>query len=316
MPQYYLGVDGGQSSTTALIGDETGRVLGVGRGGPCNHVSGEEARAKFTSAIGGCVTQARAAAGLGEDVEYATACYGFSGGPEDKDSLVAGMFRAGKRLVTHDAYIALSGAHAGAPGIITIAGTGSISFGRGADGRLMRAGGWGYVFGDEGGGFDLTRQALRAALRSDEGWGPPTALRDALLKETGAKDANSLMHMFYGGKLTRPRMAAMSRLVDETALAGDVVAYGILSEAAQQLAGITLAVRKRTFSAQECAPVAYIGGAFNSARLLERFRTILERDGLASVAPPKHGPAAGALLESYRMAGITAELSGLPEAEK
>jgi N-acetylglucosamine kinase-like BadF-type ATPase len=226
------------------------------------------------------------------------------------------MFRAAKRLVTHDAYIALCGAHAGAPGIITIAGTGSISFGRGADGRLMRAGGWGYVFGDEGGGFDLTRQALRAALRSDEGWGPPTALRDALIKETGAKDANDLMHMFYGGKLTRPRMAAMSRLVDETALAGDVIAYGILSEAAQQLAGITLAVRKRTFAAKECAPVAYIGGAFNSARLLERFRTLLERDGLASVAPPKRGPAAGALLEAYRMAGITAELSGLPEAEK
>jgi hypothetical protein len=62
--------------------------------------------------------------------------------------------------------------------------------------------------------------------------------------------------------------------------------------------------------------VAYIGGVFNSARLLNRFRTLLERDGLATVAPPKHGPAAGALLEAYRMAGISATLSGLPEAEK
>jgi N-acetylglucosamine kinase-like BadF-type ATPase len=316
MPQYFLGVDGGQSSTTALIGDESGRVIGFGRGGPCNHVSAEEARARFTSAVGGCVAQARQAAGLSEDVRYETACYGFSGGPADKESLVAEMFRAGKRLVTHDAFIALCGAHAGAPGIITIAGTGSISFGRGANGRLMRAGGWGYVFGDEGGGFDLTRQALRAALRVDEGWGPPTLLRDALLKATGAKDANELMHQFYGGKLTRPQMAALSRLVDKAALAGDVVAYGILTEAAQQLAGISLAVRKKTFGAKECAPVAYIGGVFKSAGLLERFRTLLERDGLATVAPPKHGPAAGALLEAYRMAGITAVLSGLPEAEK
>jgi N-acetylglucosamine kinase-like BadF-type ATPase len=316
MPQYFLGVDGGQSSTTALIGDESGRVIGFGRGGPCNHVSAEEARARFTSAVGGCVAQARQAAGLGGDVRYETACYGFSGGPADKESLVAEMFRAGKRLVTHDAFIALCGAHAGAPGIITIAGTGSISFGRGANGRLMRAGGWGYVFGDEGGGFDLTRQALRAALRVDEGWGPPTLLRDALLKATGAKDANELMHQFYGGKLTRPQMAALSRLVDKAALAGDVVAYGILTEAAQQLAGISLAVRKKTFGAKECAPVAYIGGVFKSAGLLERFRTLLERDGLATVAPPKHGPAAGALLEAYRMAGITAVLSGLPEAEK
>src|ERR1035437_8116750 len=107
MPQYFLGVDGGQSSTTALIGDESGRVLGVGRGGPCNHVTGKEARTKFTSAVGGCVAQARQAAGLAESVEYVTACYGFSGGPTDKDALVAEMFRAGKRLVTHDAYIAL-----------------------------------------------------------------------------------------------------------------------------------------------------------------------------------------------------------------
>jgi N-acetylglucosamine kinase-like BadF-type ATPase len=316
MAQYYLGVDGGQSSTTALIGDESGRVLGFGRGGPCNHVSAAEARAKFTSAVGGCVAQARQAAGLGEDVQYETACYGFSGGPADKDALVAEMFRAGKRLVTHDAYIALCGAHAGAPGIITIAGTGSISFGRGAEGHLMRAGGWGYVFGDEGGGFDLTRQALRAALRADEGWGPKTLLRDALIKATGAQDANDLMHRFYGGKLTRPQMAALSRLVDKAALAGDAVADGILSEAAQQLAGITLAVRKRTFAAKECAPVAYIGGVFNSARLLRHFRTLLERDGLASVAAPKHGPAAGALLEAYRMAGLSLQLSGLPEAEK
>lgn len=316
MSEYFLGVDGGQSSTTALIGDGTGRVLGFGRGGPCNHVSAAEARAKFTAAIGGCVAQARDAAGLAADVEFETACYGFSGGPADKDALVAEMFRAGKRLVTHDAYIALCGAHAGAPGIITIAGTGSISFGRGAQGGLMRAGGWGYVFGDEGGGFDLTRQALRAALRVDEGWGPPTSLRDALISETGASDANDLMHRFYGGELTRPRMAAMSRLVDEAATAGDLVADGIVMEAAQQLAGITLAVRKRTFTPQECAPVAFIGGVFNSSRLLERFRTLLERDGLASVSAPKHGPAAGALLEAYRMAGLELQLSGLPESEK
>ena len=316
MPQYFLGVDGGQSSTTALIGDETGHVLGVGHGGPCNHVSAEEARARFTTAVGGCVAQARDAARLPISVEYAAACFGFSGGPADKDALVAEMFRAGKRLVTHDAYIALCGAHAGAPGIITIAGTGSISFGRGADGRFMRAGGWGYVFGDEGGGFDLTRQALRAALRVDEGWGPPTLLRDALLKATGANDANDLMHRFYGGKLTRPQMAALSRLVDKAAFAGDVVAYGILTDAAQQLAGLTLAVRKKTFADKECAPVAYIGGVFNSAGLLKKFRTLLERDGLATVGPPKHGPAAGALLEAYRLAGLSVQIAGLPEAEK
>ena len=89
--QYFLGVDGGQSSTTALIGDASGRVLGMGRGGPCNHVSGDEARVRFTTAVGGCVAQAREAAGLATDVEFAAACFGFSGSPADKDALVASL---------------------------------------------------------------------------------------------------------------------------------------------------------------------------------------------------------------------------------
>jgi N-acetylglucosamine kinase-like BadF-type ATPase len=314
--QYFLGVDGGQSSTTALIGDASGRVLGIGRGGPCNHVSSGEARAKFTAAVGGCVAQARAAAGLPADVAFEAACFGFSGSPADKDALVASMFTMGKRLLSHDAFIALSGAHAGQPGIITIAGTGSICFGRNAAGRVARIGGWGYVFGDEGGGFDLTRQALRAALRMEEGWGPPTALREALLQAGWARDANELMHKFYTPEFPRPRIAALSQLVDQAAGAGDRVAQGILDEAAHLLAGLTLAARGRLFKAEECARVAYIGGVFKSTRLLERFRTLLERDGRATVAPPLHGPAAGALLEAYRLAGLSVELSGLPEAEK
>jgi N-acetylglucosamine kinase len=226
------------------------------------------------------------------------------------------MFRIGQRLLSHDAFIALSGAHAGQPGIITIAGTGSISFGRNAAGQVTRVGGWGYVFGDEGGGFDLTRQALRAALRMEEGWGPPTALRQALLQAGDARDANELMHKFYTQQYPRPRIAALSPLVDQAANAGDLVAQGILDEAAQLLAGLTSATRGRLFPPGECVRVAYIGGVFKSARLRDRFRTLLERDGRHTVTPPLYGPTAGALLEAYRLAGLSVELSGLPEAEK
>jgi N-acetylglucosamine kinase-like BadF-type ATPase len=87
--------------------------------------------------------------------------------------------------VTNDAVIALAGASAGGPGIITISGTGSIALGRNAEGRGARAGGWGYVFGDEGSGFDVARQAVRAALRMEEGWGPATCLRGVLMEAAG-----------------------------------------------------------------------------------------------------------------------------------
>lgn len=313
MPLYFLGVDGGQSSTTAMIGDESGQVLGFGRGGPCNHVSASEARAKFMSAIGGCVRQAAEAAGLDLDtLEFESACLGFSGGPADKDALITEMFRIKKRTVTHDALIALSGAHSGNPGIITIAGTGSISFARNSQGKFARAGGWGYVYGDEGGGFDLTRQALRSALRMEEGWGPETSLRALLLEATGATGANDLLHKFYTPDFPRPRIAALSRLVEQAADAGDSVAADILNEAAQQLAGITLASRMQVFSPQDQAAVAYVGGVFKCQRVLEEFRRRLERGGNTTVQAPTYGPAAGALLEAYRGANLQVTLSGVP----
>ena len=141
----FLGVDGGQSSTTALIADETGRVLGRGADGPCNHVQSEaEGREKFIRVIGGCVRAACAEAGLAAELPaFRAACLGFSGGPADKQGILREMLTVDDLLVTTDAAIALAGACGGGPGIITIAGTGHISMGRGRDGKLARAGGWG-----------------------------------------------------------------------------------------------------------------------------------------------------------------------------
>lgn len=310
-------MDGGQSSTTALIGDGTGRVLGMGRGGPCNHVRAEEGRRKFISAITGCVGAACAQAGIDPaEAQFDAACLGFSGGPADKQAILEETIRTSQLIVSDDALIALVGATAGAPGIITIAGTGSIAFGRNSEGRTARAGGWGYLFGDEGGGFDLTRQALRAALRYEEGWGPATSLRTRLMEAAGASDANDLLHRFYSGEFPRPRIASFSKIVDEAATEGDEIARNILIDAAHQLAGYTAAVREQLFQPGEAARVACIGGVFRSGLLRERYRTLVELTEGNRVAAPEYGPAAGALLEAYRAAGVRVALTQLPENEK
>jgi N-acetylglucosamine kinase-like BadF-type ATPase len=312
MDRWFLGVDGGQSSTTALIGDARGRVAGHGRGGPCNHVEANEGRAKFIDAIRGCLEQACAAAGINADtVRFEACCLGFSGGPADKEAILREMLRTEHLMVTHDAAIALSGALAGAPGIITIAGTGSMAFGRNAASQVARAGGWGYVFGDEGGGFDIVRQALRAALRSEEGWGDPTALTGRLLSATGAADMNDLLHRFYTTKFPRPRVAALAALVEEAAHAGDEVATRILRRAADDLAIIANAVRRTLFGSAG-TDVAYVGGVFRASQVLDRFRAVMERDG-NHVQAPLYGPAAGALIEAYRAAGVDHRLSNVSE---
>ena len=311
MPGLFLGVDGGQSSTTALVGDSAGRVVGYGRGGPCNHVTGVEARTRFIEAIGGCVAQA--SDGISQ---FHAACFGFSGGPDDKQALIKEMFSITMLSVTTDALVALSGATAGAPGIIVIAGTGSIAFGRNAAGRTARAGGWGSVFGDEGGGFDIVRQALRAALRQHEGWGASTVLHDMLLRETGATDANDLVHRFYTPEFPKSRIAAMAKLVDQAARDGDRVALDILRAEAQHLATFAAAVRGQLFARGEPAFVSHIGGVYGSDILRDRFQTLVELTDGNTCAPPLHGPAAGALIEAYRSAGMNVTLTEVPEFEK
>ena len=317
MPIWFLGVDGGQSSTTALIGDETGRVVGAGRGGPCNHITGDQARDRFLTAIGGAVAQAASAAGLRPTHrEFAVACFGFSGGPEDKRALVSGMFDLGQAVVTTDALVALTGATRGLPGIITIAGTGSVAFGRNAESRVARAGGWGYVYGDEGGGFDLARQAVRAALRHEEGWGTPTSLRGLLIEATASRDIDHLLHRLYTPEFSRPLVAGWARIVDAAAAGGDAVARELLSNAAQQLASIAAAVRRQLFLDGDLVLVCPVGGVFRSAVLRERFRMLVELEDGNRVEEPAMGPAAGALLEAYRAGGATVSLSGVPEFEK
>lgn len=309
----YLGIDGGQSSTSALVGDECGRVLGAGSGGPSNHVGAAEGHAKLTTAVTQCVEKACAAAGLDPSrVRYEAACCGMSGGPADKEAILAGLLPASRLVVTTDAVIALVGATGGGPGVIVIAGTGSIAFGRNVEGRTARAGGWGYIFGDEGSGFDLTRQALRAALRYEEGWGAPTSLRALLLEHAGGSDANDLQHRFYTAEYPRPRIASYARLLDEAAQAGDAVALDILNAAAQQLASLAASVRGQLWDSPEGVHVVPIGGVFRSARIRERFRMLVELDG-SLTAPPVAGPAAGALLEAYRAAGLHPTLTNVPE---
>jgi N-acetylglucosamine kinase-like BadF-type ATPase len=305
--KFFLGVDGGQTSTTAFVGDESGSVVGVGRGGPCNHVGKAEGREKFLRAVGGCLR----AAGF-ENAEFEAACLGFSGGAADKNAYVRELIRAKHYLVTHDAFVALVGATAGEPGVISIAGTGSIAFGRNSEGKTARAGGWGYVFGDEGGGFDIVRQALRAALREEEGWGPKTLLRGALVSSAGATGANDLLHRFYTDAYPRERVAAFAKLVDRIARDGDVVAREILLTGAQQLATLASAVRAQLFDAKTICSIRYLGGVFRSEILLGRYRMLLELDEGNRVAEPVYGPAAGALIEAYRIAGLSVPLKDVP----
>lgn len=307
-----MGIDGGQSSTVGLIADETGRVLGMGRGGPCNHAAAGEGRQRFVAAMRECLNGACLQSGLdASSVSFEAVALGFSGGIEDKDTYSREFFRSKRLLISNDAEIALAGATSGQPGIIVIAGTGSIAFGRNRSGRTARAGGWGYIFGDEGAAFDLVRQALRTALAMEEGWGPGTQLHSELLKETGAESANALMHDWYN-RFDRKTIARLAPLVDQTAQKGDPVALEILKKAAIDLVQLVGRTHKLLFSPNDRLIVSYVGGVFTSqilkAALKSQVRELLGRELSAPVYPP----VAGALLIALQSAGCEVTLSNVP----
>jgi N-acetylglucosamine kinase-like BadF-type ATPase len=161
----------------------------------------------------------------------------------------------------------------------------------------------------------VVRQALRAALRNEESWGPKTLLREALLSSAGATSANDLLHRFYTDEYPRERVAAFAKLVDRSARDGDAVAREILHGAAQQLATIASAARSQIFDGIAPCHISYIGGVFRSEIVLSRFRMLMELQEGNRVAAPIYGPAAGALIEAYRAAGLKIELKEIP-AEK
>jgi N-acetylglucosamine kinase-like BadF-type ATPase len=307
--KYFLGVDGGQSTTTAVIGDENGKTIGWATAGPCNHVAAAEARAKFLRVMRECIAQAAAHAGL-EPIDgrwpFASACLGMSGGTADKSALLHELLISDHILITDDPDIALAGALTGQPGIVVISGTGSIAFGRNASGETARAGGWGYIYGDEGSGFDIARQGLRAVMREYENWGGHTTLTPAYLAATGAADPFELLHLFYTPEWPRSRVAELAKLVDRAAEEGDPVAVGILHQAAQQLAMQATSVRRQLFAEGELARSSWAGGVFESRILLERFRALMSLEG--DCMPPAHGPAIGALLLAYRAVGMNVSL--------
>lgn len=227
-----------------------------------------------------------------------------SGGPEDKEAILREVVAADDWLVTHDGLIALSGALAGTDGIVAIGGTGQIAFGRKGD-RFMRAGGWGYIFGDEGSAFWIGREAIRAALRVDEGWGPPTGLRAMLLQATGAKTANEVLHLCYTPEWPRSRVARLASEVAQIAEAGDEVASSILRQAGEKQAQYVTAIRSTLWNDADPVIASYIGGVFRSAIVLDRFKQSLNG---VDVREPVWGADAGALIEAYRIAGIRSTL--------
>ena len=199
-------------------------------------------------------------------------------------------------LVVNDALVALEAGAPGAPGVVLIAGTGSIAYGRNDHNQAARAGGWGYMLGDEGSGYWIGRAALRAVLREADRRGPATRLTGLLLNYYGVSRAQDLIAQVYHGSLRPSAIAALAQCVMGAFSDGDSVAIGILRSAADQLESAALSVARRLELIGSDFPFVLSGGIFRAVPWLEeeltrrlpmgapRARTILLNDEPATGA--------------------------------
>jgi len=237
---FVLGIDAGGTKTVCLLADGDGRVRASARGPGANlQTLGElEVEKVLHEVMDSVLADERSAP--------AAICLGIAGvdRPHDNAIIRGIMRRIGHKapvLVVNDALAALvAGAGDDGPGIVLIAGTGSICYGRNEDGRAARAGGWGYILGDEGSGWWIGRQALSAVMRAGDGRGPATILTAGVLAHFAFDQVSDLVQEIYYRDTGRRAVAGLSRVVQGAADDGDVVARQIVADAADEL---VLAVR-------------------------------------------------------------------------
>lgn len=290
-----MGVDGGGSTVRAVVVTPDLAVLGHGQGASANpNVVGKAAAGQ---AIQATMRQALAAADVAADRVAAVGIGVAGAASRHYHPWLAGVVQASlpraQVVLSTDYEIALVGAMGRPAGVLILAGTGSLAYGISPLGETALVGGWGYLLGDEGGGYWLGRQALRAAIHAVEGRGPHTSLTAALFERLGITEARDLIPCLYAGQVNPARaVAALAPLVLVGAADGDAVALDIVKQAVEALILMAATVTRRLNVT--IPPAALAGGLLTTPNPLSD--RLCRRLGLDGIPAPRYPPDCGAAL--------------------
>jgi glucosamine kinase len=323
--RFVMGIDGGATKTLAAVLDLDSHDLHFAHAGPSNE-DAVGARAAVASLLDVADT-AIERAGIAQD-ELAMAVLAVAGTDTDAIARQVSVARSDAWIVVNDVVAAWAAATGAQPGIGAISGTGSNVFGVGRDGRAWRAGGWGHLLGDEGSGYWLGVESIRAALRDRDGSGPETALSDGAVRFFGMPSIEALAAHVYSKPLTKGEIAAFATEACKLAQRGDPTALELYRRGARELGAQIVTVIRRTGLAAaggdgdgEPFPVGLIGSVFKAGDLfVEPLVSILHEaapEARASVV--EMAPVGGSLLLAAQACGHAsalepAELSRLLDA--
>jgi N-acetylglucosamine kinase-like BadF-type ATPase len=298
--ELFAGLDGGGTKTQAVIVDRGGREIARATSGPSNyHSVGQAAtHASLHAAIGQVLVQAGA-----KPDDLAAIGLGMAGVARLQDvqvmrALLAQVAPTTCLAITHDAETALVGGIGRRYGAILIAGTGAIAYGINAGGETQRADGWGYLLGDDGSGYWIGRQALRATARACDGRSSKTTLANQILVALGLHACDELVERVYGRDLSVPEIAALAPVVLAAALREDRVARGILCQAGAQLGHTLCTVLRRLNMGAQAFEIVLLGGVLSAESLVRETVVAALEDfaPAAKVIEPRNSAAFGAAL--------------------
>ena len=297
--QLYLGVDGGGTKTQIALMNEAGEVTCEGFAGPSNplRVGVETAVTNVIKAINEACDRDGVSRG---DITSATlGLAGVRRADLKRSVRESFMNKIGIRKVdvVTDAEIALFATTLGKPGLVVIAGTGSVCLGKNEKGEMAISGGWGPLAGDEGGGVGIAQQALHTIAKASDGRGVPTMLSQRASEYFRASGPENLIVAIYSPQVDNSRIAGFARLVVETAQEGDEIAVGILSDAGYELGLAACAVIEKLKLTNHKVPIGCVGSIFNAGKLLtdpmlKKVRQCASKAFLTEPAmPPSHAAA-------------------------
>jgi len=302
---YLLGIDGGGTKTESVLADREGCVIARALAGPSNPLRAGYARAWFALSEAGDLVLAKAKIHAGQ---VRAICAGLGGAGRQGvvrrvEAFLKGSYPNAAIRVTTDLEVALEAAFGSSEGIILLAGTGSASFGRDAAGRTARAGGLGPWVSDEGGAFDIGRQAVRAVVRAEEQRGPATALSSRLLKVHRSNHWDSLAEQI--SKNPDDVFPRTFPLVAELADKGDRVSREIMTGAAVSLVELAMTVAAELGWRERDFLLARMGGVHGRSKFLDAAieAELEKRLPRACVVRAEMSPAEAALRMAERLVG-------------
>ena len=305
----FAGVDGGGTKTHIAIMNAEGRVLAEAFAGPGNplRVGVETALANIVKAI----NEACDIGGVSRlDIQGAT--LGLAGVRRaDLRQRVRERFMQSTGIrhatVFTDAEIALYATTRGRPGLVVIAGTGSVCLGINEQGEIAISGGWGPLAGDEGGGVGIARDALHAVAKASDGRGIATSLSSRASEYFRASGPENLIVAIYSPQVDNSRIAGFAQFVVEAAKDGDAVAMNIMDEAGTELGLAACAVIDKLKLSAMRIPIGCVGSVFHAGELLTKpmIRTVHSVAPQAYLTEPDIEPAHAAALMALNGVGET-----------